>query len=69
MRRRDGVTVLAHLRYVAEAMNRMTEAALSGRREDMYPGGRENDRPATLLLREGRQRGISSRRSNRQRSS
>jgi uncharacterized protein (TIGR03083 family) len=45
------VTVLAHLRYVAEAMKRMTEAALSGRSEDMYPGGRDTFRPGTLVLR------------------
>ncbi len=47
------VTVLAHLRYVAEAMSRITEAALSGRSEDMYPGGRDKVRPSTLVLRDG----------------
>lgn len=47
------VTVLAHLRYVAEAMSRITAAALSGRREDMYPGGRDRDRPGTLVPRAG----------------
>jgi uncharacterized protein (TIGR03083 family) len=46
-------TVLAHLRYVAEAMCRITDAALVGRREDMYPGGRDHDRPRTLVLRDG----------------
>lgn len=47
------VTVLAHLRYVAEAMLRMTDAHLSGRAEDMYPGGRDKVRPGTLRLRPG----------------
>lgn len=45
------VTVLAHLRYVAEAMSRITDAARSGRHEDMYPGGRDKVRPGTLVMR------------------
>lgn len=47
------IMVLAHLRYVAEAMTRMTRGALAGRAEHIYPNGRAADRPATLELREG----------------
>jgi maleylpyruvate isomerase len=47
------VTVLAHLRYVAEAMSRITDAAVAGRAEDMYPGGRDQVRPGTLVRRAG----------------
>jgi uncharacterized protein (TIGR03083 family) len=47
------VTVLCHLRYVAEAMSRMTDAAVSGRTDDMYPGGRDLVRPGTLVMRVG----------------
>jgi hypothetical protein len=41
--------VLAHLRYVASAMRRITTAALVGRSEPMYPGGRANLRPKTIV--------------------
>ena len=41
--------VLAHLRYVASAMRRITTAALVGRSEPMYPGGRANVRPKTIV--------------------
>lgn len=41
--------VLAHLRYVASAMRRITTAALVGRSESMYPGGRANLRPKTIV--------------------
>jgi hypothetical protein len=41
--------VLAHLRYVAKAMRRITTAALIGRSEPMYPGGRANLRPKTIV--------------------
>jgi hypothetical protein len=41
--------VLAHLRYVASAMRRMTEGALAGRSEPMYPGGRAGLRPHTIV--------------------
>ena len=47
------VAVVAHLRYIAEAMQRMTVAALEGRSEPMYPGGRAHARAATLVLRPG----------------
>ena len=40
-------TIVAHLRYVGEATERMTRAALAGSCEAMYPGGREQ-RPPTL---------------------
>ncbi|HUP72337.1 MAG TPA: maleylpyruvate isomerase N-terminal domain-containing protein [Acidimicrobiales bacterium] len=45
--------VLAHLRYVASAMRRMTEGALAGRSEPMYPGGRANLRPHTIVAAAG----------------
>src|SRR5262249_46487859 len=38
------VNVLGHLRYVTEALVRITDGALAGRPEDMYPGGREQMR-------------------------
>lgn len=41
--------VLAHMRYVASAMRRMTEGALVGRSEAMYPGGRATLRPRTIV--------------------
>src|SRR5687768_6023356 len=41
--------VLAHLRYVASAMRRITTAALVGRSEPMYPGGRAKLRPTTIV--------------------
>ena len=41
--------VLAHLRYVASAMRRISTAALVGRSEPMYPGGRANLRPKTIV--------------------
>jgi hypothetical protein len=37
------------LRYVASAMRRITTAALVGRSEPMYPGGRANLRPKTIV--------------------
>lgn len=45
------LTVLAHLRYLSEAMLRMTDGALGGRSEAMYPAGRAAQRPGTLELR------------------
>ena len=49
----DRLTVVVHLRYGAEASLRLTDDALAGRRGAFYPGGRDNDRPATLRPREG----------------
>jgi hypothetical protein len=40
-------TIVAHLRYVATATRRMSQAALAGRSEAMYPAGRSS-RDATL---------------------
>src|SRR5436190_10787861 len=42
------LTIVAHVRYVAAASRRLTEAALAGRSGAMYPGGRGH-RPATLV--------------------
>ena len=47
------LTVLAHLRYVAAQMTRMTIAAQAGRSLNMYPDGRDRMRPATLVLAPG----------------
>jgi uncharacterized protein (TIGR03083 family) len=47
------LTIVTHLRYVNEAMHRMTVAALAGTPEAMYPGGRATTRPGTLVPRVG----------------
>jgi uncharacterized protein (TIGR03083 family) len=43
------LTIACHLRYGAEALGRMTRAALAGERVSYYPNGRERQRPRTLL--------------------
>jgi maleylpyruvate isomerase len=47
------LTVLCHIRYGAEAINRLITAALAGEPALFYPGGRLEQRPATLLPAEG----------------
>jgi uncharacterized protein (TIGR03083 family) len=42
------LTIACHLRYGAEAFDRMTAAALEDRPVSYYPGGRDADRPGTL---------------------
>lgn len=42
------LTIACHLRYGAEALLRMTHAAISGERAAYYPGGRVSQRPLTL---------------------
>jgi uncharacterized protein (TIGR03083 family) len=42
------LTIACHLRYGAEAFERMTAAGLEGRPASYYPRGREADRPGTL---------------------
>lgn len=49
----DRLTVACHLRYGAEAMQRMTVDALAGRPTAYYPDGREAQRPGTLAPRRG----------------
>ena len=43
------LTIACHLRYGAEALCRMTEAALSGDPAAYYPEGRDRQRPRTLV--------------------
>jgi uncharacterized protein (TIGR03083 family) len=43
------LTIACHLRYGAEALCRMTLAALVGERVSYYPDGRKRQRPQTLL--------------------
>lgn len=43
------LTVLCHIRYGAEAINRLVTAALVGERVLFYPDGRAEQRPATLV--------------------
>jgi hypothetical protein len=47
------LTIACHLRYGAEALCRMTKAALAGRPTAFYPEGRERQRPRTLVPRPG----------------
>jgi hypothetical protein len=47
------LTIACHLRYVAEAMIRITEVAVQRQVAPMYPGGRDIDRPGSLQPREG----------------
>jgi maleylpyruvate isomerase len=42
------LTIACHLRYGAEAFERMTAAALDDRPVSYYPGGRDAQRPGTL---------------------
>lgn len=42
------LTVACHLRYGAQALRRMTDAALAGEPASYYPGGRAAERPGTL---------------------
>ncbi len=44
----DRLTVVCHIRYGAEAIDRMVRAALKGEAALFYPGGRAEQRPATL---------------------
>jgi uncharacterized protein (TIGR03083 family) len=43
------LTIVCHLRYGAEALCRMTRAALAGKPVAYYPEGREAQRPGTLI--------------------
>ncbi|MEY2431282.1 MAG: maleylpyruvate isomerase [Acidimicrobiaceae bacterium] len=43
------LTIACHLRYGAEALCRMTGGAVAGESTAYYPGGREQQRPLTLL--------------------
>src|ERR1700730_17188026 len=47
------LTIACHLRYGAEALCRMTEAAISGEPAAYYPEGRDRQRPGTLVPRPG----------------
>lgn len=47
------LTIACHLRYGAEAVARMTRAAVSGQPVAYYPEGRERQRPLTLVPRRG----------------
>ena len=47
------LTIACHLRYGAEALCRMTEAALSGDPAAYYPEERDRQRPRTLVPRPG----------------
>ena len=44
----DRLTVVCHIRYGAEAIDRLITAALAGEPALFYPGGRGAQRPATL---------------------
>ena len=43
------MTIACHLRYGASALAHMTTDALAGRPTSYYPGGREEERPGTLV--------------------
>jgi maleylpyruvate isomerase len=45
------LTVACHLRYGAEAFTRLARDTLAGRPTAYYPGGRDEQRPATLVPR------------------
>jgi uncharacterized protein (TIGR03083 family) len=47
------LTIACHLRYGAVASSRMTTEAQAGRTTAFYPGGRTEDRPATLQPQRG----------------
>lgn len=49
----DRLTIACHLRFGAEAVLRLTAAALEGRAAAYYPGGRAQQRPGTLTPRPG----------------
>jgi uncharacterized protein (TIGR03083 family) len=49
------LTITCHLRYGAEALNRMTRATLAGEPAAYYPQGRAAQRPATLVPLPGEQ--------------
>ena len=49
------LTIACHLRYGAEALDRMTRAALAGVPTAYYPEGRDRQRPGTLLPRGAKQ--------------
>jgi maleylpyruvate isomerase len=49
----DRLTVACHLRYGAEALGRITDAALAGEPVAYYPSGRSSQRPGTLHPRAG----------------
>lgn len=45
----DRLTVLCHIRYGAEAIDHLITAALAGEPMLFYPGGRDQQRPGTLV--------------------
>lgn len=47
------LTVVCHIRFGAEAIDRMVRAALKGEAALFYPGGRAEQRPATLYPGDG----------------
>lgn len=47
------LTVVCHIRFGAEAIDRMVRAALRGETSLFYPGGRAEQRPGTLLPNDG----------------
>lgn len=47
------LVLVCHLRYGAEALTGITNAALAGRPASYYPGGRAQQRPGTLRPEEG----------------
>jgi uncharacterized protein (TIGR03083 family) len=47
------LAIVCHLRYGAEALARMTRHAIAGAPTAYYPGGREQQRPSTLVPRPG----------------
>jgi uncharacterized protein (TIGR03083 family) len=51
------LTIACHLRYGAETSHRMTAATLAGEATAFYPGGRDRQRPATLVPRPGERSG------------
>ncbi len=47
------LTLVCHIRFGAEAIDRMVRAALKGERTLFYPGGRAETRPGTLVPADG----------------
>ncbi|MEY2398873.1 MAG: maleylpyruvate isomerase [Actinomycetota bacterium] len=45
----DRLTVVCHIRFGAEAVNRLVTAALAGEAALFYPEGRDRQRPGTLM--------------------
>ncbi len=45
----DRLTIVCHIRYGADAINRMVRAAVAGEPALFYPGGRAEQRPGTLV--------------------